>query len=96
MEIICRIVKQLHLQEREFDNRQTGQREKFATMGFVLQSGSDRLYAEMVQEQARRQATLDYNYLYKACLKPGVHTWTDQGGQERYETRVVLQSITLM
>lgn len=95
MEIIGRIISQSPLQTVETRNRE-GKTEMLSILGFELQSGSDRLYAEMLQEQARRQATLDYNHLYKACLKPGVHTWTDQGGQERYETRVTLQSITLM
>jgi hypothetical protein len=96
MEIICRIIQQLPLQEREFNNQQTGQKEKFATMGFVLQSGNDRLYAEMIQEQARRQPTLDYNYIYKASLKLSERTWTDQQGQDRHETRITLMGIALM
>ena len=54
MELQVRIASQGNLEEREFTNNETGQKEKFATMPFVLQHGSDRIYCEMVQEQTER------------------------------------------
>ena len=53
MEIICRIALQGAVQEREYTNQQTGTQEKFATMPFVLQSGGDSFYCEMVQDRYR-------------------------------------------
>jgi hypothetical protein len=96
MEIICRIFKQLPLEEREYVNQQTGEREKFASMGFVLQSGADRYYAEMLQEQARKQPRLDPNYFYKAYLSADVRSYVDKTGQERHESRLKLNRICLM
>ena len=96
MEIICRIFKQLPLEEREFTNQQTGEKEKFASMGFVLQCGCERLYAEMLQEQARKQPQLDTNYFYKAYLTSDVRSYIDKMGSERHETRLKLNRICLM
>ena len=96
MELTVRIVNQGALEEREFTNQQTGQKEKFATMPFVLQHGSDKIYAEMIQEQARKQGTLDPNYYYVANLSVQARPWTDQQGRQRYETRVVLNRISVL
>ena len=95
MEIICRISEQQELQEREYRTQQ-GTVEKFASMGFVLQSGGDTFYAEMIQEQARRQGVLDRNYYYKATLQSLARTWTDQQGQQRWENRVTLTRIAIL
>ena len=96
MELTVRIVNQGALEEREYTNQQTGQKEKFATMPFVLQHGSDKIYAEMIQEQARKQGTLDPNYYYVASLSVQARPWTDQQGRQRYETRVVLNKISVL
>jgi len=95
MEIICRIVNQGALQEREYTTNQ-GTQEKFASMGFTLASGSDTIYAEMVQEQARKQGTLDTNFYYKAQLSLQVRTWKDQQGGDRYENRITLTKLSLL
>lgn len=96
MELIVRIQNQGALEEREFTNKQTGQAEKFAVMPFVLQHGGDTIYAEMIQEQARKQGTLDPNYYYVANLSVQARPWTDQQGRQRYETRVVLNRISVL
>ena len=96
MEIICRIQEQGALQEREYTNQQTGTTEKFATMPFVLQSGADTVYCEMVQEQARKQAALPKDYYYKATLQLRARPWQDQQGQQRWENRVTLTSISIL
>jgi len=96
MELIVRIVKQEALQEREFDNKRTGQREKFATMGFVLQHGSETFYAEMLQEQARKQGVLDPNYYYVANISLEARSWNDQQAVEHFETRVRINKIALL
>jgi len=95
MELTVRIVNQGALEEREFTNQQTGQKEKFATMPFVLQHGSDKIYAEMIQEQARKQGTLDPNYYYVAYLSLQARPWTDQQGKQRWENRVTLNKIVV-
>ena len=95
MEIICRIAEQHALQEREYTTQQ-GQVEKFASMGFLLQSGSETVYAEMVQEQARKQGTLSKDYYYKATLQLQARPWTDQQGQQRHENRITLTKIALL
>jgi hypothetical protein len=96
MELQVRIASQGNLEEREFTNNETGQKEKFATMPFVLQHGSDRIYCEMVQEQARKQAALDPNYYYVASIAMQARPWTDQQGRSRYENRITLNKICLL
>ena len=96
MELTVRIVNQGALEEREYTNQQTGQKEKFATMPFVLQHGADKIYAEMIQEQARKQGTLDPNYYYVAYLSLQARPWTDQQGKQRYENRIVLNKIAVL
>ena len=95
MEIICRIIEQQALQEREYTTQQ-GTKEKFASMGFVLQSGGETIFAEMVQEQARKQGELSKDYYYKATLQANARPWTDQQGQQRYENRVTLTKIAVL
>jgi hypothetical protein len=95
MEIICRIQMQGNLQEREYQTQQ-GTQEKFATMPFVLASGGETLYVEMVQEQARKQGALDPNYYYKATIAATARPWTDQQGQQRWENRLVLTKIAVL
>ncbi len=95
MELICRIIEQGALQEREYTTQQ-GTREKFASMGFLLQSGSDTLYAELVQEQARKQAALSKDYYYKVQLQTQHRPWNDQQGQLRHENRVTLTKIAVL
>ena len=95
MELTVRIVNQGALEEREFTNQQTGQKEKFATMPFVLQHGSDKVFAEMIQEQARKQAVLDPNYYYVAYLSLQARPWEDQQGKQRWENRVTLNKIVV-
>ena len=95
MEIICRITDQQALTEREYTTQQ-GSVEKFATMGFVLQAGSETLYAEMVQEQARKQGTLSKDFYYKATLRVQARPWTDQQGQQRWENRITLAQIAVL
>lgn len=93
MEIICRIVAQGALTEREYTNRQTQQQERFASMPFQLQSGADVIYCEMVQEQARRQPVLPTDAYYKATLQASVRSWADQQGTTHYQTQLKLTSI---
>jgi hypothetical protein len=95
MEIICRITDQQALTEREYTTQQ-GSVEKFATMGFVLQAGSETLYAEMVQEQARKQGTLSKDFYYKATISATARTWQDQQGQSRYENRLTLTKMAVL
>jgi hypothetical protein len=95
MEIICRIAEQTALQEREYQTQQ-GTTERFASMGFVLQSGGDTFYAEMVQEQARKQGTLSKDFYYKATISATARTWQDQQGQSRYENRLTLTKMAVL
>lgn len=96
MEIICRIIEQGALQEREYQNRQTGNTERFASMGFVLQSGGDSFYAEMVQEQARKQGPLARDFFYKAQLQAKARPWDDQQGVKHYENSITIIRIALL
>ena len=93
MEIIVTIVDQQALQEREYDNKNTGQREKFATMGFLLRHADCTFFCEMVQEQARRQTVLDRNYYYVATVQAQARPWQDQQGATRYENRLTLTKL---
>lgn len=96
MEIICRIQQQDALEEREYESRQTGNREKFASMGFHLVSGGDSLYCEMIQEQARKQVELSKDFYYKATLSFTERTFTDKNGKTRYENSLMLTKICVL
>ena len=96
MELIVRIQKQGALEEREYQNRTTGAMEKFASMPFVLSHGGETFRAEMVQEQARKQGTLDPNYYYVATIHLEARPWTDQQGKQRYENRITLTKIAVL
>lgn len=96
MELIVRIQEQGSLQEREYQNRQTGVTEKFASMPFVLQHGDSTLYAEMIQEQARRQAALSKDFYYVATLQAQVRPWEDQQGAKHYENRLTLTKLCVL
>ncbi len=95
MELICRIQMQSALQEREITTRQ-GQKEMFAPMPFLLVRGDETFFAEMIQEQERKQCQLDVNYYYKAQLQPTVTTWRDQQGVERFTNQLRLTKITVL
>lgn len=95
MELICRIVKQGELEEREYTSRDNTV-ERFASMSFELQHGSDRIYAEMVQETARKCGKLDLNYYYVASLNLKVASFKDKNDKERWETRVVCTKLSVL
>ena len=96
MELIVRIQEQGALQEREYQNRQTGSMEKFASMPFVLSHGGDTIFAEAVQELARKMSALYRDYYYLATLQVQARPWTDQQGVQRYENRVVLTKLCVL
>ena len=96
MELIVRIQEQGALQEREYQNKQTGAMEKFASMLFLLTHGGDSIVAEAIQEQARKQGTLSKDYYYLATLQMQARPWTDQNGVQRYETRVTITKLTVL
>lgn len=95
MEIICRIKEEQPLTEREYTNR-NGMPEKFASKGFILQSGPETIFCEMVQDQARSCGTLDKNYYYKAALQITARDWEDNNHQKRWENRIVLKSLAVL
>lgn len=92
---MVRVVAQHPLQEREFTNQQ-GNTERFASMGFVLRRGSDMIYAEMVQETARKQGPVDRNTLFFADVQFQTRSWKDQNQKERFENRVILTKLTVL
>lgn len=94
MELAVRIIHQGALEERDYNNERTGQTEKFACMPFVLRHGSDTIYAEMIQETARKQGTLDPNHLYIAYLSTWAKPWSNNN--ERYENRFTLNRIVAL
>lgn len=91
-----RIQEQGSLQEREYQNRQTGAVEKFATVPFVLQHADCTFYAEMIQEQARKVGTLPKDFYYLATLQATARPWEDQQGAKRYENRLTLTKICVL
>lgn len=95
MELVCRIIEQGVLNEREFTNRD-GNPERFASMPFTLQHGSDVIYAEMVQDTARKMGQLDKAYFYVATLNFQVRKYTDKDGRERFETRAICSKIVFL
>ena len=96
MELIVRIQEQLPLQEREYQNRQTGSLEKFASVGFILQHGDCTFFAEMIQEQARKVGTLPRDFYYVATLQAQARPWQDQQGVQRYENRLTLTKLCVL
>ena len=100
MELICRILKQHPLQTREYNNKRTGQKETFVSVGLNLASGTDTLYAEITGDNARRISTdnTQYapDYYYKVSLSAQAESWTDQQGQQRNGTRLYIKSIAVL
>ncbi|MCR5678903.1 MAG: hypothetical protein K6G08_01655 [Prevotella sp.] len=95
MEIICRVKDQGACQEREY-TAQNGNKETFASMPFLLESGGDTMYAEMIQEQARKQGQLSKDYYYKVQLQLAARPWQDQQGSTRYENRITITKIAVL
>ena len=95
METIGRIISQSPLQTVETRNRE-GKTEMLSILGFELQSGSDRLYAEMYGEQAMKCATLSQQYYYKVELRASVRTTQTQDGKEFRRTSLRIQNIELL
>ncbi len=100
MELICRILKQHPLQTREYNNKRTGQKETFVSVGLNLASGTDTLYAEVTGDRARRIETdgvkYSQDYYYKVNLSARAERWQDQQGQPRNGTRLYVNSIAVL
>ena len=92
MELICRIIEQHDLVERDYTTAD-GNVQRFASMGFVLASGGEAYYCEMVQEQARRQGRLPQNCYYKASVAAVVRPWVDQQQRKHWENHLKLTKI---
>ena len=92
MELICKLLSQGQLEEREFTNSK-GENVKFASRGHLLAYGADRIYAETVQEAARSEAALEIDKLYVATLSFSARSWKDQQGKERIELRCIITKI---
>gem|GEM_PF-7098326 len=99
--MICRILKQLPLQQREFANKRTGAMETFSTIGFVLASGADTFFAELTGDKALRlnsqqQQQFDTNYYYRVSLSAHAEEWNTQDGEVRHGTRLYINSIAVL
>lgn len=94
MEVIVRIVSQGELVENEYVKE--GQSQKFASMPFVLQHGSDKIACEMIQNSAREQGRLPDQYYYVANLSISTNEYKDKNGRSRMENRIILNKITLL
>ena len=95
MELICRIIKQYPLQQRQYTDK-TGQPQTFTSVGFELASGTDTLFAELTGEQAVKCGTHDTAYYYKADLSSRSEAWTDAQGAERHATRMYINKISVL
>ena len=98
MEIICRIIEQHPLQQKQYTDRQ-GQPQVFIGMGFTLASGSDTLYAELTGEEAMKQAGMppaSKDYYYKLTLSSRIDSWDAQDGTKRHGTRLYINKIAVL
>lgn len=60
-------------------------------MPFVLKHGSDTIYAEMIQENARSCGPIDKSRLYYATLQFTASVSKDKDGNGWMRTRVTVQ-----
>ena len=98
MELICRIIEQHPLQQRQYTDRQ-GQPQVFTSMGFTLASGTDTLYAELTGEDAMAQAgqqPASKDYYYKLNLSARAESWDAQDGSRRHGTRIYINKLSVL
>ena len=63
MELICRIIEQHPLQQRQYTDRK-GQPQVFTSMGFTLASGTDTTRARPLFACYHRDARISFSPLY--------------------------------
>jgi hypothetical protein len=93
MELIVRLERQDALIERQYNSKRSNQVENFASMGFLLRHGNDTLYAEMVQDTARRQGKLEQGQLYVASISFSAMSWNVEQGLPRMYNQVILTKL---
>jgi len=95
MEIICSIVSQGNLQEKDI-TRDDGTVTRMATMDFVLRSGGDTFACTMFNDKARHQGLTRSDCFYKAVLKAEVKDYKDKENKQRFLTSLRLESINFL
>lgn len=95
MEIICRVVSQGNLQEKDI-TRDDGTVNRISTMDFVLSSGPDTFACTMFNDKARHQGLTRSDCFYKAVLKADVKDYKDKENKQRFLTSLRLESINFL
>ena len=102
MELICRILEQSPLQQREYE--QGGQKQTFTSIGFTLVSGGDTLYAEMTGKEALElsaadtaagKPTLPRDYYYKVSLTARYNA-RQKDGQTYHSNNLYINKICML
>lgn len=89
MEKFLQIVQSFPLQEREYTDR-NGQQQMFASRGFILSDGIDRMYAEMQGEYARSMKNVQFDAacLHRVQMQMNAHEYKDKDGAMRFSNEV--------
>lgn len=88
MELVCKLIAQDELQEREYERE--GVKEKFASMRLQFQRGQDTFYGEMVQETARKAPRFALNTHYLVDMSVKGRKFESKDRREMVENRVVV------
>jgi len=95
MEKSVTIIKQGALQERNYIDR-TGQKQVFASMGFLLTDGIDTFYAEMQGDLARAFKDLhpDTSLLHTVQTQISVREYKDKDGNIRQSNEIKIVKLS--
>ncbi len=89
MEKLVQVVQALPFQEREYKDR-NGQKQMFASRGFLLTDGVDYFYAEMTGDYARLMKDLypDTHIWHRVQMQMSAREFKDKEGNVRYTNEI--------
>ena len=91
MEIVCKIIEQQPLQERE--TIKDGVKEIFASVRLKFMHGSDTFYGELLQESARKAPQYQMNGEYVIDFSLKGREYETQDHRKMYDNRIVVNRI---
>jgi len=89
MEKFVQIIQSFPFQEREYTDR-NGQKQVFASRGFILTDGIDHFYAEMTGDYARSMKDVypDTTILHRVQMVMSTREYKDKEGDSRFSNDI--------
>ena len=91
MEIVCKIIEQGDVQEREITTKSG--KEMFASMRLMFKHGNDTFYGELLQESARKAPRYVLNNEYVVDMSVKGREFETQDHRKMFENRVTVNRI---